>query len=58
MKKKTANIMKGIGIAMAVGSVVAGASASMGMSSPKTKKTMKKAVDKVADFVDTVNSVM
>ncbi len=58
MKKKTASIMKGIGVAMAVGSVVAGASASMGMGSQKTKKTMKKAIDKVADLVDTVSAVM
>ena len=58
MKKKTANIMKGIGVAMAVGSVVAGASATMGMGSAKTKKTMKKAVDKVSELVDTVSAVM
>lgn len=58
MKKKTASIMKGIGVAMAVGSVIAGAGASMGMGSQKTKKTMKKAVDKVADLVDTVSAVM
>ena len=30
MKKKTQNIMKGLGVAMAVGSVIAGASATMG----------------------------
>lgn len=58
MKKKTANIMKGIGVAMAVGSVVAGASATMGTGSAKTKRSMKKAVDKVADLVDTVSAIM
>lgn len=58
MKKKTANVMKGIGAAMAVGSIIAGASATMGTSSAKTKKTMKKAVDKVSDFVDTMSAMM
>ncbi len=58
MKKKTENIMKGLGVAMAVGSVIAGASATMGSNSAKTKKTMKKAVNKVSDFVDTVSDMM
>ncbi len=57
MKKKTANI-KGVGVAMAVGSAVAAASASMGQNSKSTKKTMQKAVNKVSDFVDTVSSLM
>ena len=58
MKKKTANVIKGIGVAMAVGSVVAAASASMGTNSTSTKKAMQKAVNKVSDFVDTVSSMM
>ena len=58
MKKKTANIIKGVGVAMAVGSAVAEASASMGQNSKKKKKTMQKAVNKVSDFVDTVSSLM
>ncbi len=57
MKKKTENIMKGLGAAMAVGSVVAGAAATMGSNSAKTKRTMKKAVDKVSNFVDTVSDI-
>ncbi len=58
MKKKTINIMKGLGVAMAVGSVMAAAGATMGQNSKSTKKTMQKAVNKVSDFVDTVASVM
>ena len=57
MKKKTVNIMKGLGVAMAVGSVMAAAGASMG-EHKSAKKTMQKAVNKVSDFVDTVASVM
>ena len=41
MKKKTENIIKGLGVAMAVGSVIASATATMGTSSSKTKKNMK-----------------
>lgn len=58
MKKKTANVMKGLGVAMAVGSVIAATSATMGTNSMSTKKTMKKAVNKVSDFVDTVAAIM
>lgn len=58
MKKKTQNIMKGIGVAMAVGSVIAGATASMGSNSKKTKKAMQKAVNTVSGFVDSVSSMM
>ncbi len=58
MKKKTVNIIKGVGVAMAVGSAVAAASASMGQNSKNTRKTMQKAVNKVSDFVDTVSSLM
>lgn len=58
MKKKTENIIKGLGVAMAVGSVIASATATMGSSSSKTKKNMKKAVGKVSDFVDTVSTMM
>lgn len=58
MKKNTQNIMKGLGVAMAVGSVIAGATASMGSNSKKTKKTMQKAVNSVSHFVDTVSGMM
>ncbi len=58
MKKKTQNIMKGLGVAMAVGSVIAGASATMGSNSKKAKKTMQKAVNSVSNFVDTVSGMM
>ncbi len=58
MKKKTQNIMKGLGVAMAVGSVIAGASATMGSNSRKTKKTMQKVVNSVSHFVDTVSGMM
>ena len=50
MKKKTVNMMKGLGVAMAVGS--------MNSNSAKTQKTMKKAVNSVANFVDNVSSMM
>ena len=52
MKKKTVNMMKGLGVAMAVGSMVAGTVATMNSNSAKTQKTMKKAVNSVANFVD------
>lgn len=58
MNKKTSNIMKGVGVAMAVGSVVATATSTMGQNSFLTKKKMKKAVNKVTDFVDTVSSTV
>lgn len=58
MKKKTQNIVKGIGVAMAVGSVVAGAASTMGSNSRKAKRTMQKAVDSVSHFVDTVSAMM
>ena len=54
MKKKTVNMMKGLGVAMAVGSMVAGTVATMNSNSAKTQKTMKKAVNSVANFVDDV----
>ena len=58
MKKKTANVIKSLGVVMAVGSVVAAASASMGQNNVNTKKAMQKAVNRVSDFVDTVTSMM
>ena len=63
MKRKTENMIKGLGVAMAgrrgaVGSVIAGATATMGSNSKKTKKAMQKAVNKVSDFADTVSSFM
>ncbi|MCD7723344.1 MAG: hypothetical protein LUH82_05285 [Clostridiales bacterium] len=57
MKKKTTNIVKGVGTAMAVGSVVAAASLAMS-SGGNAKKTMKKAAGKVGDFVDMVCEMM
>lgn len=58
MKKKTANVMKGLGIAMAVGSVVAGTAANMNTNGRNTKRTMKRAANTVASFVDNVSSMM
>lgn len=58
MKRKTENMIKGLGVAMAVGSVIAGATATMGSNSKKAKKAMQKAVNKVSDFADTVSSFM
>lgn len=58
MKRKTQNIMKGVGVAMAVGSVIASAGAAMGGKTPVSKRTMKKAVGSVANFVDNVSSMM
>ena len=58
MKRKTENMIKGLGVAMAVGSVIAGATATMGSNSKKPKKAMQKAVNKVSDFADTVSSFM
>lgn len=57
MKKQTVNVMKGLGIAMAVGSMVAGTVATMNGGN-KTKKTMKKAANSVANFVDNVSAMM
>ena len=58
MKKKTVNMMKGLGVAMAVGRMVAGTVATMNSNSAKAQKTMKKAVNSVANFVDNVSSMM
>lgn len=58
MKRKTAKVMKGLGVAMAVGSVVATASASMNQNGMMNKKTMQKAVNKVTDFVNGVSTMM
>ena len=54
MKRETENMIKGLGVA----SVIAGATATMGSNSKKTKKAMQKAVNKVSDFADTVSSFM
>ncbi len=51
-------MMKGLGVAMAVGSMVAGTVATMNSNSAKAQKTMKKAVNSVANFVDNVSSMM
>lgn len=58
MTKKSQKVMKGLGVAMAVGSVVAAAGASMTNPTSNTKKNMKKAMNTVTDFVDTVASMM
>ena len=42
MKRKTENMIKGLGVAMAVGSVIAGATATMGSNRQKTKKSHAK----------------
>lgn len=57
MKKKTTNIVKSVGAAMAVGSIMAAASVAMGQGNT-AKKTMKKAAGKVSDFVDMVCEMM
>ena len=38
MKRKTENMIKGLGVAMAVGSVIAGATATMGSNRQKKRK--------------------
>ncbi len=56
-KKTTANTMRALGATLAVCSAVA----MMGAAKTDTcsaKKTMKKATDKVINFVDTVSSIM
>lgn len=58
MTKKTQKVMKGLGVAMAVGSAVAAASATMGSNKQGTKKTAAKAVHAVSNFVDNVSSMM
>lgn len=58
MKKKTVNTMKGLGMAMAVGSVIAGTVATMNSPSAKTQKTMKKAAQSVAGFVDNLSAIL
>ena len=56
-KKTTSNVMKAMGATLAVCSAVAIMGASKTNSST-AKKTMKKTVGKVADFVDSVASFM
>lgn len=58
MKRKTENMIKGLGVAMAAGSVIAGATATMGSNSKKTKRAMQKAVNKVSDFAENVSAFM
>lgn len=57
MSKKTQNMMKVMGGALAVCSAVAMMGATKSNSN-QMKKTMKKTADKVVDFVDTVASFM
>lgn len=56
-KKTTANMMKAMGATLAVCSAVAIMGATK-TGSNSAKKTMKKTVDKVANFVDSVASFM
>lgn len=58
MKKKTEKIMRGLGIAMAVGSVAATAGAAMSQGSAMNKKSVQKAVNKVTDFVSGISQMM
>lgn len=57
MTKKTAKMMKTAAGALAVASAVAMVSGTKG-DGTSTKKMMKKTVQKVSDFVDTVNAIM
>lgn len=56
-KKTTSNVMKVMGATLAVCSAAALVSSTK-TSSMSAKKTMKKAGEKVVDFVDTVASFM
>ncbi len=56
MTKKTAKVMKTVGATLAVASAVAMVGGAKGDTS--TKKMMKKTVQKVSDFVDTVSAIM
>lgn len=59
MTKKSANIAKGVGIAMALGGATALISGSMANSTQrKMKKTVDKAAKSVENFVSGINSVM
>ena len=59
MKINTAkNVMKGVGATLAVCSAITMMATSKTGSGMQTKKTMKKTANKVADFVDTVVSLM
>lgn len=58
MNKKQQKIMRGVGIAMAVGSVVAASASAMGKPSSKTKKAVKKAADTAMQIVDSVSAMM
>ena len=59
MKNNTKKVMQGVGVAMAVGSVVAAASASMaGNRKTDMKKTAKKAMNAVNSFAQDVQSIM
>ena len=58
MNKKQQKIMRGVGIAMAVGSVVAASASAMNGPSNKTKKAVKKAANTAMQIVDSVSSMM
>lgn len=58
MNKKQQKIMRGVGIAMAVGSVVAASASAMSSPSNKTKKAVKKAANTAMQIVDSVSSMM
>lgn len=56
LSKKQAEIMKGVGVALAATSLIATTSAVIGSKNPNVKKKIKDTVNKVSDFVDTVSS--
>ena len=58
MSKKQEKIMRGVGVAMAVGSVIAASASAMGNADGKTKKAVKKAANNFAQFVSDVTSFM
>lgn len=57
MTKKTAKMMKTVGATLAIASAAAMISGAKS-DSTSTKQMMKKTVEKVTDFVDTVSSIM
>lgn len=56
MSKKTSRMMKTVGATLAIASAVAMVGGAKNDTS--TKKMMKKTMQKVSDFVDTVSAVM
>ena len=58
MKVNSKSVMKMMGTALAVCSAAAFMSSNKSNSMTSAKKSMKKTVGKVADFVDTVAAIM